>query len=389
MKKLFSLVLLACCTIQNVWSQGGEIPVDMYTGTPSIEIPLWTIVDHDISHAVKLTYNANATKASEFNGHFGMGWEMYAGGMITRELRGLPDDFGFNDSRRGWFYETPAEISVAGYIGSFGNTADLSAATCTDETADFNVIKGLNYVVDTEPDVFSFNILGYSGKFVFDNALNIRMIPYQDIKIDYITVSVNNRTITSFTIKTNDGFTYTFAGVLNASKEAVKKNFLNNVSFLSTEYELYKTKVNYTSGWALTRIDSPSGAYVTFTYGMESETSTRQVNVGIYVVKSEMTQGSTDLRNRALYTINETNTSPYVTHINTSSAHQIDFVYGSEGDNLSSLSSVKISDLRRGSGNASFVKQFDFEYRIMPYVYDYVYIPGHFLRRFPSTTGAI
>ncbi len=165
----------------------------MYTGTPSIEVPLWTVVEHDISHEVKLTYNVNNTQPDGFKGKFGIGWEMYAGGAITRELRGLPDDFGFNDSRKGWFYETPADLSVAGVIGSFGNTADLSASTCTDEIADFNAIKGFNYVVDTEPDVFSYNIPGYSGKFVFDNVLNIRMIPYQDIKIDYTTLRLTIR----------------------------------------------------------------------------------------------------------------------------------------------------------------------------------------------------
>ncbi len=61
-------------------------------------------------------------------------------------------------------------------------------------------------------------------------------------------------------------------------------------------------------------------------------------------------------------------TSCYVTHINTSSAQQMDFSYDLEA-NLTSLSSVKISDLRRGSGTASFVKQYDFEYRIVPYIY--------------------
>ncbi len=137
---------------------------------------------------------------------------------------------------------------------------------------------------------------------------------------------------------------------------------------MNTEYELYKTKVNYTSGWALTRIDSPSGAYITFTYAIGSETSERPVNVGIYVVKEEMTLGSTDLKNRALYTVNEMNSSCYITHINTSSAQQIDFGYALE-DGLTSLSSVKINDLRRGSGTASFVKQYDFEYRIVPYIY--------------------
>src|SRR5690606_31162060 len=117
----------------------------------------------------------------------GVGWDLVAGGSISRVVKGLPDDYSGSgsDLRKGWFYN-----NIATDISNFSNTADLIAGgSCSDETTAFNALSSYNYTVDTEPDIFHYNVAGLSGAFVFDQDLNIRLIPYRDITITYETVS--------------------------------------------------------------------------------------------------------------------------------------------------------------------------------------------------------
>ncbi len=80
----------------------GEIPVDMHTGQPSIGIPIWQIQDYNILTSVSLGYSTTTIRAGQLSGDFGVGWSLAAGGSITRQVRGLPDEWKGSDSRKGW-----------------------------------------------------------------------------------------------------------------------------------------------------------------------------------------------------------------------------------------------------------------------------------------------
>ena len=41
-----------------------------------------------------------------------------------------------------------------------------------------------NYQLDGEPDIFSFNVGGYNGKFYFKDSVTIIQIPKSDLKIE-------------------------------------------------------------------------------------------------------------------------------------------------------------------------------------------------------------
>src|SRR5690242_16716676 len=84
--------LLFAFTASRVFAQD-EIPVDMHTGRPVIQIPLVTISDHDLSETVGLTYNASGIRLEDQGGIAGLGWDLQAGGGVYRQVRGLPDDY--------------------------------------------------------------------------------------------------------------------------------------------------------------------------------------------------------------------------------------------------------------------------------------------------------
>ena len=289
--RLFIVIAISTCISSKVFSQG-EIPVDMYTGTPSIEIPVANITSHDLSDRISLVYNAKGVRVAEASGPFGMGWSLNTGGSIRREVRGLPDDYTgttSNDQRRGWLYLKGA-TGVNAAAATLPNAADNSASTCTDETSDFSALmtyRGTSLLYDTEPDIFHLDIPGFSGTFVFDNSATpqIRLMPHQELKIEPVFVS-GSKKIDKFLITTNTGITYQF---YEASFESRKTTWYTDevdIEFLRSEYQLYNSSVlltdaTYNTSWHLTKIESPSGDWLQYVYNSETfdETDTVKVNV--------------------------------------------------------------------------------------------------------------
>jgi YD repeat-containing protein len=357
MKKL-SLLCFSVFFFFDARSQG-EVPVDMYSGTPIIQIPIHTIVAHDISESIALNYNATGVKLEQSPGWYGLGWSLIGGGSISRDVKGTPDDFTDTESGlKGWLYSRSAGINISREIGNFSNSADLSAlAPCADETTDYNTINGFNYFVDTEPDMFSYNFGGYSGKFVFDNDGIIRPIPYRDIKIEYTQQSATNKTLTGFKITTDNGFVYSFSLAVFNDKSVTKFLYLNHVTVLKADYELYKNGVVYNAEWKLTRIDSPTGAWVAFDYDAAGFTTQTPVNIGKYIYKNGNTLGATDLNLSNIYEVQEVFSNRYLSHITTSSGVKVDFF-----NNDGSLEKITISDFRRPAGS-TYVKEFKLGYK--------------------------
>ena len=341
MKKTTSIIIFLATKILSAWGQS-EIPVDMFTGTPTIQIPLYTVQDFDLMEDISLYYSANGVKLDESNGLFGIGWRLNAGGSVTRELRGLPDDFtGIgSDLRRGWLFGTTASS-----IQSFAATSDLSSATCSDETADYNALNGFNYNIDSEPDIFRFNFGSFSGNFVFDQTGAIRLIPFQDIKIEKTTFSTSTQQIENFIITTNQGYKYTFSTRVNATRSTAKLTSNTSVEFLKRDFEFFSsarfpTPTSFVSEWKLTKIESPSGATITFTY--ESP-----VNSGIQVdtVSVAIRQHTvSSFVNHAVYSQLTSTESIDLSSVSSTSGTVVAFVKSATGD---FISKVSVFDVRR------------------------------------------
>ena len=80
-----------------------DIPVNCHTGIPQIEIPLYTVREGTLSLPVSLKYHAAGLKVMEPAGWVGAGWSLNAGGVITRKVRGAPDESGTSNAIKGHF----------------------------------------------------------------------------------------------------------------------------------------------------------------------------------------------------------------------------------------------------------------------------------------------
>ena len=202
----------------------------------------------------------------------GLGWALNAGGVITRVIHDR-DDF----------------TATAGYLNNTNALPTTMTATtaCTSPNPTYieSALDGGTY--DTEPDVFYFNFGGNVGKFMFTPGVGaaadvVNLMPYQDISIVPNTTS---SAPTSWTVKTADGTTYTFAQAetstvttytyLNVPEYVAGTCGANTCGEGDTDTDPATTTVsNATSAittsvvlsWYLSSITSPSGNTVLFSY---------------------------------------------------------------------------------------------------------------------------
>ncbi len=260
-KSSMRYVVLACALLSNSAIQAQS--VDLLTGRAQVSIPLWTISNADISIPISVWHHGGALRVQEGEGSCGMGWNLSAGGgAVSRQVRGLPDDYKKSyDNRRGWLFD-----SNSSDVGSFSSFPDNNLSDCSDETTAYNFIDGRAKTKDSEPDIFYVSAPGLSCQFVFGTDGNPKLLSYQDLKI---VVTKSNDQITRFDITTNKGITYTFATTENVTRKAYVRA---SALYFTTEPFLYENPLTFIAAWHLTTIaSSATGSTASFTYSIADE----------------------------------------------------------------------------------------------------------------------
>jgi hypothetical protein len=68
------------------------ISVDMFKGTLNCNIPLYEIKGREMNFPISLNYTANGIKVNQVASNVGLGWNLNAGGGITRIINAAPDN---------------------------------------------------------------------------------------------------------------------------------------------------------------------------------------------------------------------------------------------------------------------------------------------------------
>ncbi|MCW3466365.1 hypothetical protein [Chitinophaga nivalis] len=270
-------------------------PVSTYTGVPEIKIPLWTVKLKGYTLPVELRYHAGGVKVEEEASNVGTNWSLSAGGVITRVVKDIPDDYNKGEviSRLTDRPESTDPSAEHPRIGRFwsgkyevlrdfdGNSADqlYTFATLEKMKANYNQAKysmqGMN---DLEPDLFYFSFGNKSGKFVFDIEGNVQramLFPNQDMQVTH-TLDAQGK-IVAFTIVDNDGTQYFF----NAVEDVENKAYSTMDMFWRyrpddpmQDIESYSYTISkYNSAWYLSAVKTVYEEEITFTYEDEAEYS--------------------------------------------------------------------------------------------------------------------
>lgn len=70
----------------------GKVPVSLFTGIPNISIPLYEVKVGNFSLPISASYHPSSVKANSPSGCLGLGWNLVAGGYITRKVNGILDE---------------------------------------------------------------------------------------------------------------------------------------------------------------------------------------------------------------------------------------------------------------------------------------------------------
>lgn len=171
------------------FSTYGNIPLNGSTGAFSYSVPIYTISEKDISLPISLDYSSVGVKIDELSGIVGTDWNLNAGGVISRVMRGHPDE-----KVNRWY---PESIDVLD----------------NDTKEKIISIANGNSIIDVERDWFSFNVNGLSGTFYFDENLNVVVNSKESVKItSERTQGGTYGVMTTFTITDNKGYIYIFGG---------------------------------------------------------------------------------------------------------------------------------------------------------------------------------
>lgn len=219
----------------------GGVQIGLATGAMSHSIPLHTLKSVSLELPISLGYSSNGLRVDEIASRAGTGWNLNAGGVVTRTVFGAPDENvdrvsapeGYNRA----LIDFMEQVSTSNELGP----------------------------VDAQPDMFAFNFGSYSGKFVLDDAMNPVQLSHSSLKIEPNLGGQES----SFVITAPDGVKYFFGGA--GATETSKKS--TSGTGCGRDYTRYVP-----TAWYISHIVHPSGDTLAFHYSAVSLTYTTGVS---------------------------------------------------------------------------------------------------------------
>lgn len=129
-------------------SRFGDYPVSMYTGLPTIDIPLFDFKVGTLSIPIKLSYHASGNKVNDLASWVGLGWSLQTGGQITRTVLGRPDE------------QANGVLSL-----SVANPSSYYDAACPNDAGDTQITFRADNIYDTQRDAFAYQTPRGSNSF--------------------------------------------------------------------------------------------------------------------------------------------------------------------------------------------------------------------------------
>ena len=251
----------------------GNVSVGYYTGMLDMQIPIYHYKDKDFDIPISIGYNSAGFVPSKPAGSMGLSWFLNCGGVITRKIMGVPDD------KMGLHSHNAAQYLDGFMVGKMNdpnvaNNEQLFNIEAGDQNARHEWYMGsasLEY--ETSPDIFSFNFLGYSGKFMMGHdgeiyvwdcvgsgsiEIDLEGVPHQPY---YQSVPKNSE----IRIITGNGYTYVFGG----SRHNLEYYY---PSGSATSDGVGIVDAPTIVAWYLSKIIAPNGRVVNFEYDSSDPT---------------------------------------------------------------------------------------------------------------------
>lgn len=185
----------------------GNLPVDKYTGTANVSIPLHSIDFDGLTVPLGLTYNTAGIRVTQEATWVGLGWNLTANALISRKINGYDDFLNLVNS-------TPV-LDSRGYIFSpnviVNSSAHNARISYNDSVMISDSLREDRIALDLEPDLFTVNLFGRSYSFTlnkWDGASSYVSGNNHDNAELIVRYYLNDE---RFEIVDANGFTYYFA----------------------------------------------------------------------------------------------------------------------------------------------------------------------------------
>ncbi len=189
----------------------GEIPVSLSTGIPSVSVPIYAYKgsSNGFGLDVSLRYHAGGHKVDDMASNVGLGWSLSAGGVVSRSMRGRPDDMPYGYIHTG----NLPNFFTANFDYAYtepGSSTSINNGICYDNSGDYLTVKNIaEGELDGECDIFQFSVGNIAGKFYFKKNGEIQLVSQSNIKITY-SFNSSPLYITEFIITDESGNKYYF-----------------------------------------------------------------------------------------------------------------------------------------------------------------------------------
>ena len=245
----------------------GDVGTNLFTGTPSISIPLYTIAGVEMSLPISLTYDASGIKVKQIASNVGLGWNLNVGGRVSRQTRGLPDHG----------VETPnltdpnirqKVMDYKVYDGT--NATQVFDHPVFDEVRN-NVLDYFTFLsdvskskVDIEQDYYSLNIMGLSET-IWMNTSNYEPKPLSNPNLDIVSPTYPVTDPDYWEIRDPEGNTFIFGKDIsgntpyNVNTESNPIEEVKRINNLDTDNNGENFEVTYNSSWLISKIVSKNG----------------------------------------------------------------------------------------------------------------------------------
>jgi YD repeat-containing protein len=338
----------------------GEIPVDYSTGVPNISIPIYTAQSGNISLPISMSYNASGIKVEDVAGIIGLGWNLNAGGLISRSILGADDR---DNKPKPYLSSTDVDnaINVCRNNGIQFSCMDNFVETVEDL---FQLEK------ESQSDRYFYNFDGRSGIFRVNFQTGQPFtVPYSPLKISLGTnnagpYKITDESGTTFYFEQVEATVSSNPGPVNATYYLTKIESADLVNTINIVYQTDQPVIQYIKNLHFSV--TAQGTNVDRTLINNSFTSTTQPVMPAYITTEnekilfEYLDDRLDKRKSRLMRIKITN------RFSNEVIKVIEFehsYYGTANDNNLRL---RLDNVKFKAPNSSAVAQYSFNYNATP-----------------------